>query len=185
MTTSPVDTRFDLAVAAAAHERRARPRYLLLLALAALVVASIAALMSLASLAGARERVQNQRAQAGLVRDLVDELRRLEARSRGVNPQAELHARNPNIVSSLETAATRAGLTTPPRRPTTRSEDSGNITDHYYRYTGVRDHPEALMRWLEVALTEIPGLELWSITLEPAAADWKLDVEFRRWEFKP
>lgn len=182
---SGAEARFELATASAAAERRSTPRFLLMWAVAAFLVALVALLWSYVRMSAAQTQLNFQRRQATEVRALVDELHRLEARGSLSDPEHERHAPNPNVVSSIENAASRAGLATPPRRPTTRTESAGNAVENFYKYTGVREQPEKLMRWVEASLAEVPGLEVWSINLEPQPADWKLDIEFRRWEFKP
>jgi hypothetical protein len=52
-----------------------------------------------------------------------------------------------------------------------------------FEYRAVRDEKlEALLGWLGQATEDIPGLEVFSVTIKPEAAGWLMDVVFTRWE---
>lgn len=179
------DARFELAMTAAARERRNRPRLLLVIALGLLGAAAVTALAALAARGRAEEALRNAQAQTTVVEGWVREYRELQGRQ---DTTADLFEPQPLLMTRLEELALtpEVGMQRAPQQPrTTQPNTTGPLVEHNYFYPAVRDPSlGALLRWLAAAEREIPGLELYHLnSLKPdASGDWIMSVTFRRWE---
>lgn len=176
------DARFELAMGAAAAERRNRPRAMVVVSCVVLAVALVIAAAGVSARASARRTLARDLADQAAVEEMAQEWERLDAQARESGDVA-LGTKIPNLVSKVEEAAARAGLKDPLKKPrvTPRSANGGTMNEYYY--TDVKDPSlKALMEWLRLATTEIPGLEIVGVDLKPEATAWNMTVTLRRWE---
>lgn len=176
------DARFELAMNAAGHARRNRPTGLILGAGAAFVVSLVAAAWGLSSRLSAREAFRRQQANRETVDQLSGEWAKLdEAGKQGTS--AESMRPFPNLVSTVETCARNAGLKTTPQPPHLTTTQLVGATDNKYTYNDVRDPSlPGLLEWIRQSASQVPGMEVYDLTLKPGATDWSINVTFRRVE---
>ncbi len=184
---SPQERREQLAAAAAITERRNRPRHLLVLSIALLLVASLALMWSLSARNAARSSLEAARAEAQSVQDLIGEWKALKATSAD-SSRMKLNEPLTTFYSKIEAAATRAGVKE--RIPSAQAQ--GDVRDarsgavqKKIRYQRVPDADlGALIKWLENACEDVPGLEVYSLRVQPLTTqgNWQIDVTFSRWE---
>jgi len=177
------DARFELAMRAAGRARRNRPTALLVASAAAFVVALAAAAWGFSTRASARSAFVREQSDRAQIERLSAELTQLEERQRQAADAGAMRP-IPDLYSRLEALATRAGMKSRPAPPQpVPSARPGGITVTEYLYRDVRDpYLGSLLEWLRLAVTEIPGLELYGLTIKPEPNNWNLDVTFRRVE---
>ena len=173
------DTRFELAAAAAARERRNRPVAPTVAAIVALAAAGLAAVLGLAARASAQREYSDRQAAAVRISSMLTER---EALLRRVDAPDLTPVDKP--ISKIGEMATLAGLSEvppPPRNP--RQTQAAGGTIHEYIYPNIKSADLVpLLDWLRLSAAEIPGLEVYSLNLKPDPAGWTMTVTFRRWE---
>lgn len=180
---SPED-RLEIARAAALAERRNRPRALVALSAALLVLAGGSVALGLGARRTASGTLENERRTLGEVRAKVA---RLEALERAA-PEARTPAGAPipDLISRVERAAQRAGVTQGPLTPNERSEPRGAYTLKLYGYEVTDRSIDALLEWTRGSCAAVPGLEVYSLKLSPVPnAGWSMSVQYSRWEARP
>lgn len=179
------DARFELAMTAAARERRNRPRLLLVIALGLLGAAFLTALAALFARSRAESELRSAQANTTVVEGWVREYRDLQGRQ---DTNADLFSPEPLLMTRLEELALtpEVGMQQAPQQPrTTQPNTVGPLVEYNYLYPSVRDPSlGSLLRWLAAAEREIPGLEIYNLnSLKPdPSGDWIMSVTFRRWE---
>lgn len=178
------EIRFEMTMRAAGRERRNRPRALLVLAGAALVVGGLAALTGVGARSRAASAFQEQLETSAKAESLLAEYARLKQTEQVGSDEA--HRELPFLLTRVEDAALRAGLQNKPAPPTQQSTDLGAVVVRKYVYQNVRSEKlEPLIQWLRQATQDVPGLEVYQITsLRPEPNAWTMAVVFRRWEVK-
>ncbi|MCG3124384.1 MAG: hypothetical protein GIKADHBN_02847 [Phycisphaerales bacterium] len=191
-TMSPVfssleERREQLAASAAAAVRRNRPRHLLVLAMVLLVSSCLMLLWSLSSRNGAKRDLDAVRAEAARVEQLVAEWKALKSEKPDAG-ESRLNEPLTAFYSRIEAAATRAGvkerIPSMQAQSDTRDVRTGAVQKKI-RYQRVQDADiGALVRWLEFACEDVPGLQVYSLRVQPQTAQgqWQIDVTFSRWE---
>lgn len=177
------DERYEQAMAAAASERRNRPRHLLLIPLGLFCLAGLVLAIAIFSHETARIRLENQTQQYERLVSGVVELREFEARDESGNTR-EQFAPIPDLLSRMESYASQARLGETPKVPQQRKDRTQGAVRQRYVYTNVTDRSlEAMLDWLRLSQDNVPGLFVYSITLRPVASrGWSMDVTFARWE---
>jgi hypothetical protein len=177
------EARFELAMAAAGRARRNRPTALVVAGAAALALAAVLTIWGVSARATAWAALKREQGASASLDLLRAEWERLdEAQREGGDSQAGRVIRD--LQAQMESLATRAGMKAIPNHPRIPTPSlRGGVQVYEYHYSEVRD-PElkALVEWMRLATTEIPGLEVYSVILTPEANNWKLDVTFRRWQ---
>jgi hypothetical protein len=173
--------RFELAMAAAAQEKRNRPAALVVVSGVVLAASLVFAVWSITSRSAAdadrQKALGDQRAVEQLAKDW-QELSKQEREGPGVGGLGEKLA---NPFSRMETLARDAGLKATPANPQTKTDRPPGIVVTEYSYRGVKDASlPALMEWVRLATTL--GMEVTGLTLKNGPTDWTMDVTFRRWE---
>lgn len=180
------ESRYELTMAAAARARANRPSALVAGAVVLLVVALGAMVWGLVSRAGAISDLREAQSEQARVEALAGEWTALaDAERTQAGGKAGLGARISDLYTRMEQYATRAGMTkrpdTPRENPTTRPNTNIRVIEYYY--TNVKDPSlKALLEWVRIATAEVPGLEVYGITLKPDPNNWTMNVTFRRWE---
>ncbi|MCW5754854.1 MAG: hypothetical protein KIT24_09140 [Phycisphaeraceae bacterium] len=175
------DQRQDLAEAAVFAERRNRPRHLVMLGLLLLVVSGLALIWGLSSYRGARTEADRERNNVFRLKQLAamhDALTRTKADPVAGPPYAPV----PNLQTRLEGLATGVGLPRPPLPQERRDRAQAGAQSLRLTYRIRHDEPGPLFNWLAKAMSEIEGLELYSLRVQPEASTWSFEVTFSRWE---
>lgn len=181
------ERREHYASAAAIEIRRNRPRHLLVLAMVLLLTSCIMLLWSLSARNGARAELEQARTQAANVERLVAEWKALKSEGTA-SSKMKLNEPLTTFYSRLEAAATRAGvkdrIPSPMPQGDTRDIRTGAVQKKI-RYQKVLDADlGALVRWMEAACEDVPGLQVYSLRVQPLTSQglWQVDVTFSRWE---
>jgi len=91
-----------------------------------------------------------------------------------------------DLYSRMEQLATRAGIKDKPQPPRPSESTRGAVKVVEYNYSNVKDPSlKALLEWARLATAEIPGMEVYGLTLKPDPNNWNLTITFRRWERAP
>lgn len=190
MSTTPAlnplqvgDVLAEQAALAARAQRRNRPLHLIWAAIAALCLGVL--LLGLALLdrvSAARERDATQQREVQIV-TLLSSLKALDAQADDPLARAAT-APMQNVGTLVSEAGREAGLAnpvgvgqmTPPR---TR----GGLSGRRYTYTNISDPSlTALLRWVQLSLERVPGLEVNRLEIRPQPQHWAATVTFTRWE---
>lgn len=181
------DDRYDLAQRAAMAVRAARPTGPLVIGGLALVVAIVALLW-----------VSAQRGQA--LRRLAAEQRRMEeivsieqsfAAVKTLQSRGASGVNTPisDIYSRIEQAAISVGLDKP-SLPTDSAVPQNGVIDRRLTYTVRTPELDKVLRWIELAMQRVPGLEVNDIKLsieqvqrnQQQGGQWTVVVVLARWE---
>lgn len=178
------EARFELATIAAGAARRNRPTHLIVFGFVLALAAAIALLVSYLQYQSAQIALRNQ---GNFGREVLDRLAELKAwqkvaadgKSKPVSAQSE-------IGSILQSSAARAGIKNSANLIPSRSQAPTRYQDVQRRkisYDDVRDESlDVLLKWLEGAAKDVPGLEVYDLTIRPEANVWSMKVTFARWE---
>lgn len=188
ISTDHIDDRRERFAAAASIEvRRNRPTHLVVLSMVLLLTSVLMLLWALNSRNAARDDLETARSQAQTVDALITEWKSLKSVSADPNA-ARLNEPLTSFYSKIEAAATRAGLKDRPPSPRAqqdaRDAKTGAIQKRImYQRFGDPDLG-ALIRWMEYACEDVPGLEVFYLKIQPETARgvWGIDVTFSRWE---
>jgi len=176
------ETAMMLAAAAARAQRRNRPAWLVLLGVAVLLAGAIFAWSSWAEHGEQRARARRAKAEADRVLAAAARLKAMnDAEAGGEGPRV---VETGNVLSRIEAAGSRVGLSKPvgvgTRNVTARRELKLNQVRISYN---VRDESlGAVLAWAEEAVRDVPGLEVFNLTVRPEAAEWSVNIVFSRWE---
>lgn len=179
------ERRATMAARAARTERANRPIHLVALACVLLIVAAGALLLAWGRLGSANARLQSASSQRDRFVELGTRWREVAARSPGdLGPKASDSITT--LGSRIQAQASHAGMVNSPGVPSTRdAARTGQPTKRVITsFTNVKD-PElsSLLRWVDLAVEEVPGLELYALTLKVEGDQWNLSsVQFSRWE---
>jgi hypothetical protein len=171
----------NLAMRAQAGERRNRPRVLVIASVLLFVVASVFALHATGKASDAQQRTQRAKAQADNTLAALAQLDSLIKRRAGEGPRIEGSSQ---ALSKIEAAGVRAGYAGfPVGSVTTTARRDIGANQIAIRYSGLK-HEDlgVLLTWMNSAVSDVPGLEVASVTLKPEAEKWSMDVRFTRWE---
>jgi hypothetical protein len=175
------ETRLALAAAAARAERQNQPKFLLYAAGALLLASLIFVAVAFGNSHAASSDLAAQKKQAAQTIQLAGRYKALREAAKsepGANPQVM------QIRTRILQAGGDVGLKDPIPVPVTRTEPQRSIGSQQTRFDyEVRDESlPNLLAWVQKSLADVPGLEVYSITLRPEAHKWKLNVSFSRWE---
>jgi hypothetical protein len=175
------EARFELSLAAAGRERANRPRALVALALLVLVLAMLGAVWGLASRRSTIRALRVAQDEQVRVDQLLKEWDRLEKQQpSGAGP---LGGKIDGLYTKMEDLARRAGVKNKPDLPRQTETRRGDIKIIEYHYQNLKDASiKALLEWARLASTEIPGMEVYNLKLNPDPTNWTMNVTFRRWE---
>jgi hypothetical protein len=178
------EARMLAASTAARAERRNSPKYLLLGAGALLAVCLLWLFASWNSYRGARAIVLRQQSDEATIANNVAELRKFKASS-GSDSGPRLAEQEGAIRSRLRDIGKAAGLKEENITPKTVKRDQRKDLGSVLLTVSFEARDESLaplLMWLERAAAEMPGLEVFKISIKPEAQKWYMQVTFSRWE---
>jgi hypothetical protein len=179
------DARLELSMAAAARERRNRPRGLVFGAVALLVIAAVAAGMGVKAQRRAVRSLRHALEDQAQVEAMAAEFRALSEQERTAGTQRAGEPL-PNFRTLMETLATQAGLSTRPALNELAADRPGSVVVRSWSCDFQEASIKAVLDWLRRATvdpaTRIPGLEVYSLDLKPAGEKWQVTLRLRRWE---
>ncbi len=181
MTRAAAELRQDLAVHAARTRRDNTPIHLVWIAGLLFTGALLFLIWGVVSRLRADAEVKKQEAAAMELVNLAGELRSLdEASAKAGRSPLEPIA---NIQSRIANLATSAGMRSIPSTPTKRTETpSKGIARTTYEFDTKDESLEAILKWAQRACEDVPGLEVYSVTVKPEATNWSVKIKFSRWE---
>jgi hypothetical protein len=178
---SPADATAGLSLAAARTASRNRPSFLVALGIIALAAGLIYALTGWLSHRDALAQAARAQTFANKILDASAQLKALQATEGSGGPRVGDQG---NVLSRIEAAGTRAGLS--------KNVPVGNTTRNPNRETGwvqighqynLKDPSlDAILRWMQFAVDDNPGLEVSQAVLRPEQSEWSMTVVFNRWE---
>jgi len=177
------DDRYEIAMVAAASERRNRPKNLIMIPVALFVIASLVLAFSLYSVESGRVKLRQQEFRYNELVQRVVQIKELEQQGResvGANDLEPI----PDFLSRAEGYAREARLDPVPVVPQRRQDRSRGLVRVRYVYTNVTNQSLGkLLDWLRITQDSVPGVFVPNLTLKPAGAKgWTMDVTFARWE---
>lgn len=179
------ERRAIMAARAARTERANRPIHLVALACVLLIVAAGALLLAWGRLNSAKTRLTGAAAQRERFIELGTRWREVAARA-ATDQGPKAGESITTLGSRIQGQASQAGMANSPGVPTTRdSSRPGQPSKRVIMsFTNVKDPDlSALLHWIDLSLKEVPGLELYALTLKVEADQWNLtSVQFSRWE---
>lgn len=184
-TTSrpPLDAeqRFELASIAARDERRNRPAHWLLFATLFFVFSLLALFWAGWSRAAAEKSLGDQRYIAQQTSEICGQI--LALRKQGAEQGDRASQPVSQIRSRLQAIGVEAGIKGKIPLPKDDEERKGASKRVKFTFANVQDESlPALLGWLDRAVNEIPGVEVYSVSIRPQANQWLLNVTFARWE---
>ncbi len=175
------DDRDELATAALVAERRNRPRGLVILCGIVAAITVVVLLWSTVSVFRARSAQSDQLGYLTQTQSLVATLQSL--RSSGQNNGLEDPFEPlPNLLTTIEDLAVGAGLVKP-NLPTRTREGRGSIREVRRKYRQFRENDIAkVLTWIDSVVSDIPGVFIHQLKIDPVENTWIIDVTFSRWE---
>lgn len=176
------DARLELTATAARAERANKPRTLLLVSLLLLAVSLLVLSMAWSAYSDATGRADAEQAKAAQAVEKSAQLVALgQAATTGTNQANEPISK---FRSRIERAGVEAGLREPLRLPSERNNVEKRLGTRQVLLTyEIRDPSfDALTRFMQRAVEDVPGLEVSSVLVRPEAQVWYLQVVFSRWE---
>lgn len=178
------ESRLLAAATAARSERRNRPTAFLLSAGVLLVIALLWLAVTFMAYRAARATMLSQQAQAATIAKNVSDVRTLKAAA-SADTGPRLNEQEGAIRSRLIEIGVAAGLTreniTPRALTRVPKRDLGSVL----MTAGFEARDPALgplLGWLERAVAQMPGIEVYKIVIRPESQQWFMQVSFLRWE---
>lgn len=179
------DDRYELATRAQSQQRLNSPRHLILLGMLLLVIAFIVLGIAWQTRAAAIKRNELAASKLAQVEALIEEIQTLEVMQQNSSTK-DMFEPLPDILSTLQSLGQRAQLENDigiPRNPGSRPE--GNAILKTYPYNINDPALENLIEFAKLAQSEIPGLQLSELELQPRNQYWSMSVVFTRYERRP
>ncbi len=180
------DDRYELASIAQNQQRLNYPQHLILIGIMLVVVSIVALVVGWQSRSGAQKNNIKQANDLVAIESTISQIIALE-QAQESNPDQDLLQPIPDMFSRLERYATQAQLESKLVLPKGNSQSrsrpiAGNATQKIYPYTIKDPSLEHLLDWIEISTSQIPGLEVRDIEIEPAKNDWTMKVTLSRYE---
>lgn len=177
------DDRDMIARQAATMERRNRPVHLCFIAGAAMLITFLVLVLGVVRYREASNRANLERANLVSLQNIGAEIDALKARQSETGDQ---YAPVTGLQTRLETLAVDLGIAKPALPKETRDRNTQPRTQRM-KLTYQMHHatPAPVFSWMERALREVPGLEIFELKITPRTHDWQFDVTFARWESTP
>lgn len=181
------DLRASLAAQASRAEQRNRPRVLLIAACFVLVIGAWFAWGGYSKSTDAADSAASQQRYADNVLKAAGRWQALQSHGEfhGYEPMAQLYSR-------IEAMGGPAGLKN--RVPIGASQTKSNVIPtsdpkvttkwNQVKTTYNIKDPElsAVLKWVDLVVSDIPGMEVHTIQVRPEPTDWNVTVVFSRWE---
>jgi len=161
------DDRYELAQRAAVAVRSARPAMPLILGGLALLIAVVSLLWASADRAESERRLASETRRLDRVVSIEQSFAALAARRAqgAIGVQTPL----PDLFSRIEQAAEAAGLEKP-AFPRENNEVQQGVTDRRLTYTVRTPELDKVLKWIDLSMERVPGLEVHDIRLTIDAA---------------
>lgn len=177
------DFKSELGVVAMRQEGQNRPVRLVVVAGFVLVVSVIFLLWGISRKFSADSALSTNEERTKQILALADQLDRLKAaaQERG---GATLGVPIESIRSKIIAAGAEAGMKNSIALPTFDKARGGADAEQQRLTFDVRDESLAsIVRWIETAIGDTTGLEVYSISIKPEANQWNCKVTFSRWQW--
>ncbi|MGE3107952.1 MAG: hypothetical protein AB7G11_10670 [Phycisphaerales bacterium] len=180
------DSSLELVMAASASQSASRPRYLIVGAVALLLVAIGYLVWVIAAQGAAARQLGKARTNLDNLKVSVEQVKSVYSKER-----RELYEPNSRVISSLTTSAEQSGL---PGVVPSSAADIRNVKGYVikqYNVNVVEKDPTVLLSWLAKVTNdqEIPGLDLYRVKFTPGykipgtdTIGWNMEATFRRWQ---
>jgi hypothetical protein len=181
------DARFELAMTAAARERRNRPLWMVGGALVLALVTGAAAITGFLAHRSARSQLERGLQDLAAVEHMAAQFRALDSVAAQAE-QSQVGEPMAGLRSRVEDLAKRAGFAVAPLpRNEDRTPPVNGVVIRRYSYFEVREPSlSTILEWLRLATQDpaerVPGLEIESLTLKPVGNTWNMNLTLRRWE---
>lgn len=181
------DGRYALAAGAQATARRNRPRWMVQLASLVLAVAGIVLIIGLGAQGKAQARAERETRSMQEIRDAIEQLDVL-SNAQDDGGAALIGDFLPNLLSTMETLARRAGIEERLPTPRERTTDTApGAVAKRYEYTLTSVHLDRLLEFVQLATDRIDAMQVYSLRLRITPgrqqdSAWELNVVFQRWE---
>lgn len=180
------EAHFELSLEASSHERRNRPRGLVMLAVAAVILSVIFAAYGVRARASAQSQLQAVVRNEAVVEALSAEWVQLEAIEQDPS-RGRVARRVEDPISQMENLARQAGLTVPAPPRVTDEPPRGGVRLKKYNYNDEAKPITSptlgpLFEWLRLVQTADLGMEVDALSLRPETNNWRMTVSFRRLE---
>jgi len=183
-TTSAGDATQALGIAAARSARRNRPMFLIVLALLTLAFGLGYAFTGWLKYRDARAQATRAQQFSARVLDTTAKLKAMQENESAGGSGPRPGESGGNVLSRIEGAGPRAGLTkSVPVGSTNRQRNREVGWDQVLITYNIKDPSlDAILKWAELAVGEVAGLEVSNIALRPEQTEWSMTVVFSRWE---
>ncbi len=179
------DVRGDIAGAASRNERRNRPTHLVVIAIALAAISLVALLFMLRSRTSAQALLVKETKIGENAVELAQQLKEIRIAEESTTIRYGA-AESDLPPSKFINAGAAAGLKNPIQLPTRNKPVADKDINGVHRikvaYEAKDESMPNLMKWVQNVVRDIPGLEVYSISLKPEATQWVLKVTFSRWE---
>ncbi len=173
------DLRSSLAAQASRAEQRNRPRALIITACIVLVVGAWFAWDGYSRSTDAAENASTQQRYS-------ENVLKAAGRWQALQSQDTVHVVGPmsSLYSRIESLGENAGLKTRVPIPSTQTKPERSLGWNQVKPTYNIKDPElsAVLKWVDLVVADIPGMEVHTITIRPEATEWNVSVVFSRWE---
>ena len=176
------DERYEMTAAAEASLRHNRPRHLVVLGALVLAVGAVALLAAFSSKTSTDEKLASAQAELAKIRQLNADLEFVRTTARERPQDEDIYRTPPDFRSRLERLAEQAGLADSPPIPQQRSISVNGGQRVEWPYLVNDKSLGALLKWVRLAIEEIPGTFPHSIEITPQGEGWRMRVTFARYE---
>ncbi|MFO0830235.1 MAG: hypothetical protein U0637_00190 [Phycisphaerales bacterium] len=173
------DLRAALAAQASRAEQRNRPRAYLLVACIVLIIGAWFAWDGFRRSAEAASAAENAERYAQNVVKAAGHLKGLQSQG-----DIQVHAPMTSLYSRIESMGTPAGLKKSVPIPSSQTRPERGLGWNLVKTTYViRDlQLSAILKWIDLVVADIPGMEVHTISVRPQPTEWEVTVVFSRWE---
>lgn len=184
MTVRDREAETMLSALAANAERANRPTAVVVFCVAALGAALIFAGWSFSAARGATRAFNRSIEEHRNVEQLASLLERLRSEQEQAQDRPDAYAPETRLLSTISQAAPRAGIDRTPQITGSQETVAGSPLVRQIVAAQIDRQPvEAVTEWITIALRDIPGLHIVSLTMRPTINGWQFQIRFGRWEY--
>lgn len=184
MTMRDRETETMLGALASNAERANRPTAVVVFCVVALGAALVFAGWSFSAARAASRsfhRAIDEHRNVEKLAALLDHYRVEQARERD---RPDIYAPETRLLSTISQAAPRAGIDRTPQITGSQETVAGSPLVRQIVTAQIDRQPvENIAEWITIALRDIPGLHIVSLTMRPTINGWQFQIRFGRWEY--